>query len=128
MTSFRVKFIRTLLIFYLISYSYTIDHVVLNSFFGLSSYVTEILQTVSSASISTSQKHLLRYEVHAEKVINVLKSSSKMSVLFSIFNKSPNRSTTFIKTPRYGISYISAWYECGCSMRADRNEEDHSCY
>ena len=83
----------------------------LNSFFGLSSYVIVlILQTVSSASVSASQKHLLRNEVHAEKVINVLKSS-KMSVLFSTFNKCRNMSTTFIKTPRYGISYTSVWYE-----------------
>ena len=128
MTSFIVKFIRTLLFFYFISYSYTIDHDVLNSFFDLSSYVTEIivaiLQTVSSASVSTSQKHLLRYGVHAEKVINLLKSSSKMLVLFSIFNKCRNRSTTFIKTPRYGISYTSAWF----GWRTDRNEEDNSCY
>jgi len=89
MTSFIVKFIRTLLFFYFISYSYTIDHDVLNSFFDLSSYVTEIivaiLQTVSSASVSTSQKHLLRDGVHAEKVINLLKSSSKMLVLFFDF-------------------------------------------
>jgi len=38
MTCFRMKFIRTLLFFYFMSYSYTIDHAVLNSFYGLCSY------------------------------------------------------------------------------------------
>jgi hypothetical protein len=113
MTCFRVKFIRALLLFYFISYSYTIDHAVLNSFFGLSSYVTDIivliLQTVFSACQYFTEA-LLRYEVQAEKVTNVLKPSRTMSVLFSIFNKCRNRST-FIKTPRYGISYTSVWYE-----------------
>jgi len=50
-----VKFIRSLLFFYFISYSYTIDHAVLNSFFGLSSYVTEIIVLILKTQYFTEE-------------------------------------------------------------------------